>query len=141
MDAILLVDRHLVLFEVEVGDALLEDTSEQVVGDLVLIGEARTRDVFKTGQESLVGLMALGDSVERVLGELVVVSVVAESGGTLGKVAEIGFVLLFEKGVLDGQAVGHWLEVLGKDRTGYSRDKKQTLMKAHRLCRVPEGKP
>ena len=40
MDAVLLVDRHLVLFEVEVGDALLEDTNEQVVRELVLVGEA-----------------------------------------------------------------------------------------------------
>ena len=119
MDAILLVDWHLVLFQVEVGDALLEDTNQKVVGELVLVGEARSRDGLEPGKEVLVDLVALGDGVERVLGELVVVAVVAESGGALGKVAEIGLVLLFEKGVLGGEAVGNWFEVLGEDGTRY----------------------
>ena len=64
MDAILLIDWHLVLFEIEVGDALLEDTNEEIVGELVLIGEASTRDGFKPSKESLVGLVILGDGVE-----------------------------------------------------------------------------
>ena len=64
MNAILLVDRHLVLFEVEVADALLKDTNEEVVGELVLVGEAGTRDGLQSGQESLVGPVALGDGVE-----------------------------------------------------------------------------
>jgi len=64
MDAILLVDRHLVFFEVEVGDALLEDTNEQVTGELVLIGEPSTRDSSKSGKESLISLVALGNGIE-----------------------------------------------------------------------------
>ena len=51
MDAVLLVDRHLVLFEVEVGDALLQDANQEVVGELVLIGEAGGRDGLEAGEE------------------------------------------------------------------------------------------
>ncbi len=64
MDAILLVDWHLELFEVEVGDTLFEDTSEEVVRELVLIGEAGTRSGFKAGKEGLVSLVTLEDGVE-----------------------------------------------------------------------------
>jgi hypothetical protein len=117
MDAILLVDGHLVLFKTEVGDALLEDTNQEVVRELVLVGKARSRNGLQPGKEVLVGLVTLEDRVERVLGKLVVVVVVAEGSGAFGKVAEIGFVLLFEKRVLRGQAVGNWLDVLGEDGT------------------------
>ena len=55
---------HLVLFEVEVDDALLEDTNEEVVGELVPVGEASARDGFKSGKEGLVGLVTLGDGVK-----------------------------------------------------------------------------
>ena len=64
MDAILLIDWHLVLFEVEVGDALLEDTNQEVMGELVLVGEARTGDGFKPAKEGLVGVVAPGDGCE-----------------------------------------------------------------------------
>ena len=64
MDAILLVDGHLVLFEIEVGDALLEDTNEEVVREMVLVGEACGRDGFKPGKKGLVDLVALGDGCE-----------------------------------------------------------------------------
>ena len=40
MDAVLLVDWHLIFFKVEVGDALLEYANQQVVGELVLVREA-----------------------------------------------------------------------------------------------------
>jgi len=119
MDAILLVDRHLVFFEVEVGDALLEDTNEEVVGELVLIGEPSTRDGFKSGKESLIGLVVLGNGVEGVFSELIVVAVVAEGCGTLGEVAEIRLVLFLKKGVLSGEAIADWFEILGQDGTGY----------------------
>ncbi len=61
MDAVLLVDRHLVLFEVVVGDALLEDTNHKVVRELVLVGEAGRWDGFEPRKERLVGLVALGN--------------------------------------------------------------------------------
>src|SRR5262249_22316695 len=73
MNAILLIDWHLVLFEVEVGDALLEHTNQQVVGKLVLISKARGWDRLKPLEEVLVSFMPLSDSLERVVGELVIV--------------------------------------------------------------------
>ncbi len=133
MNAILLVDWHLVLFEIEVGDPLLQNADEEVVRELVLVGEASAGDGFQPRQEGLVGLVALGNGFERVLGELVVVAIVAKGGGALGKVAEIGLVLLFEKGVLSGKPVGNWLKVLGENATGYGEQKKQAMVKAHSL--------
>ena len=64
MDAILLVDWHLVLLEVEVGDALLKNTHQEVAGELVLAGEARMRDGFKSAEEGLVGTVTLNDGCE-----------------------------------------------------------------------------
>src|SRR5437879_10961628 len=81
MDAILLVDWHLVLFKIKVGEALLEDTNQEVVRELVLVGEASSRNGLQSGQEGDIGLVPLGDGVERVVGKLVIVAVVAESGG------------------------------------------------------------
>src|SRR5260370_42645598 len=139
MDAVLLVDGHLVFFEVEVSDALPEDTGQEVVG-LVLVGEPGSWNGFEPSKEVHVGLVALNDGVERVFGELVVVAVVAESGSALGKVSEGGLILLLEKCVLGGHAVGNWFEVLGKDGNGHSDYENQDLLKTHNICSVPEGK-
>jgi len=61
VDAILLVDRHLVFFQVEVGEALLENTNQELVGKLIPIGEAGGSDGLKAAEEVLVGFVALGD--------------------------------------------------------------------------------
>ena len=84
--------------------------------------------------------MALGDGVERVVGKLVVVAIVAEGCGTLGKIAKIGFVLLFKNGVLRGDAIGYGLEVLGEDEANEDEKKKQDLVDTHSVSRVPERK-
>jgi hypothetical protein len=42
------------------------------------------------------------------------ISIVAEGGGALGKVPQIGLVLLVEKGVLGGGTVGDGFEILGE---------------------------
>jgi len=89
------------------------------MGELVLVGESGGRDGLKPGKKGLVGLVALNNGVEGVLGELVVVAVVAVGGGSLRKLPQVGLVLLVEKCVLGGDAVGHWFEVLGKDTGGY----------------------
>jgi len=39
--------------QVEVGDALLEDTNEEVVGELILVGKAGDGDGIKAAQESM----------------------------------------------------------------------------------------
>ena len=119
MDAILLVDRHLIFFEVEVGDALLKDASQEIMGELVLVGEGGGWDGFKSGKEILIGLVVLGNGVEGVFSELIVVAVVAEGCGTLGEVAEIRLVLFLKKGVLSGEAIADWFEIFGQDGSGY----------------------
>jgi len=42
------------------------------------------------------------------------ISIVAEGGGALGKVPQIGLGLLVEKGVLGGETVGDGFEILGE---------------------------
>src|ERR1700675_4955713 len=118
MHAVLLIDRHLVLFEVEISDALLEYSNEELARELVLVGKASARDGFQPAKEGLVGPVTHGDGVERVVAKLIVIAVVTEGRGALGKVTEIRFVLLFEKRVLGFDAVGDWFDVLGKGRTG-----------------------
>jgi hypothetical protein len=138
VDTFHLRNRHLVRLEVEVGYALAEDVNEEVVGELVLVGKAGSRDGLKLGNKGLVGLMATDDGVERVVGEFIVVAVVAVGCGALGKVAEIGLLLLFEKRVLGGEAVGDRLEVLADDSSGKGDYQKKILLKAHGLCSAPE---
>ena len=64
MDSVLLIDRHLVLFEIEVGDALLQHTNEKIVGELVLVGEASAWDGFNLRKKRLVALVALENGVK-----------------------------------------------------------------------------
>jgi hypothetical protein len=61
VDAIHLVNGHLVFFEVEVSDALLENANEEVVGELILIREAGGGDGLNAGEEGAVGLVALSN--------------------------------------------------------------------------------
>jgi len=68
--------------------------------------------------------MAPRDRAWRIVGEAVVVAVVAEGGRALRKVAEIGFIPLVEKSILRGQAFGKRLLFLGKNRCG-GADQKQ----------------
>src|SRR3984885_10414310 len=119
MNAILLIDWHLVLFEVEVGNALLQHADQQVVRELILIGKAGRGDGFELCEETLISLVPLKDGIERVLRQLVVVAIISVGGGALGKAAELGFVIIVEEAVLRGYAVGGGLRVLGEDRTGY----------------------
>ena len=112
------IDGHFVLFEVEIGDALLEDSNEEVVREMVLVGEARRGDGFQSAKESLVFFLSLADGVERIIGKLIVKPIFAARGGALWKIAEIRFVLLFKKRVLGGKAVGNWFGALSEDRTG-----------------------
>jgi hypothetical protein len=74
-----------------------------------------------------------------VVGELVVVAVIAEGSSALGKIAEIGFVLLVEESVLSGDAVGHRFNVLGAHGSNNGNQKEQAFVEAHGVCRVPDG--
>ena len=125
-------DRHLVFFEPKIGNALLEDANQQVVRKLVLIGESLGRDGLQPLEKRFVRLVPLGNRVERVVGEPVVVAVVPERSRALRKIAQICFVLLVEKTILCGQAVGHRLVILGKNRNGYSDQNRSEKRSAHR---------
>jgi hypothetical protein len=132
VDAILLVDGHLEFLERVIRDALLEDTDEKIVGELILLGESGCGDGLEAGEEVLIGLVALADGGKREVGELVVIAVVAEGGGALGEVAEVGFVLLLEEGVLSREALGDGLGVLGEDRGDECDEQADAVREAHR---------
>jgi hypothetical protein len=72
----------------------------------------------------------LRNGCEGALREFVVIAVIAEGRGALGKIAQIGFILLVEQRVLGGDAVGYRLNVLG-DTTRDGEEEKQTMSKAH----------
>ena len=59
-----LADGHLVLFELEVGNAVIETAHHHVVRKLVLIGEAGGRNRLEPLQKSFVELVAPDDCVE-----------------------------------------------------------------------------
>jgi len=116
--AVLLVDRHLVFLQVVIGDALLQNTDQQIVGELVLVGELRRRNGLDAGEVIAVGFVALSDGGEGIVGQLVVIAVIAESGGAFGEVAQFVFVVVVKKGVLRGESFRQRSGALGKARTG-----------------------
>jgi hypothetical protein len=111
------------------------------VRELVLVGETGRRDGLKPLEESFVSLVASGDSDKRIVGELVVVAIVAERAGALGRVLQIGLVLLFEKRILRSQALGRGFRVLGENGNGCRNedDEQDALVRAHKLRSLPEG--
>src|SRR5258708_247559 len=135
VDAVLLVDRHLVLFEIEVGNALLQQTDQQVMGQPVLAGKAGGGDGFNPFQERFVRLMAQSDSGERIIGKLVVVAIVAKGGGALRLIAQVGLILLLKKSVLGGEMLGNRFVVLGENG---DRGEYEEQVKVHMCVRVPE---
>ena len=68
MDALLLVDGHLVGLEVEVLDALLELALHELVGEEVLFGEVGGVDGGEADEVGLVVGVELGDVGEGVVG-------------------------------------------------------------------------
>ena len=56
-----LVNRHLVFFEIVIGDALLQDSNHQIVGKLIPVVEASGWNGLKPGEEGLVSLVILRD--------------------------------------------------------------------------------
>src|SRR5712671_7300756 len=64
VDAVKLIDRHLIFFQVEVGDALLEDSNKKVVGKLILVREAVRADRIEAAQEAAVRLITFCDGSE-----------------------------------------------------------------------------
>ena len=100
VDAVHLIDGHLVLFELVVVESLLEDASEEVVGEDVLLGEVGGGDGLEAFEEGDVGGVATADGCERAVGELIVVAIVSVGGGALRGVLEIGLIELFEESIL-----------------------------------------
>ena len=59
-----LAERHLVVFEFEVGAPLAQDTRQQLVRKFILLGKSIRRDGFEPGKESFRGLMVADNSLK-----------------------------------------------------------------------------
>lgn len=70
-----------------------------------------------------------------MVGQLVVIAIVAEVGGPLRKFAEIGFILLVKQRVLGGDACGNRLQilVLRGERKHSGKEEDQILSKVHKF--------
>jgi hypothetical protein len=88
----------------------------------------------------LVSAVTRGDGGEGVVRKLVVIAKVSEGSGALGKIPQVGLILLFEKGVLGGEAVRDGLGTLGEEGGGEKNQQAEALREAHRYWRVPEAK-
>src|SRR5277367_3388147 len=95
-------ERHLKLLQVVVLDALLKLTEEKVMGDHVLLGEAGSIDRFNAGQVCKVALVARRGGGERIVGELIVIAVVANGSRLRGIHLKVGLPRFVKKGILGG---------------------------------------
>ena len=111
MDAILLIDRHLILFQIEIGDALLQHANQQVVRKLILVGKTRRRDSFKPPQKRLIRLVPLRQPIQRIVVQLVVVAVIPKRSRPLRQKTQIRFVLLLENYILRGNPLSNRLRI------------------------------
>lgn len=100
-------ERHFELFEIVVIQALLELAEKKVVRDQILVRKAGRIDRLDLGQVGNLALMACSRSAKRVIAELVVVAIVADSSRLRGIHLESGLPRVVKKGVLSSQARGH----------------------------------
>ena len=104
MDAVHLVDRHLVLFQIVVIDALLEYAAEKIVREQILLGESGGRDRLQASEVGDVGGVVAINCSQGAIPELIVVAIISKGGRAFGAFFEIGLVDLFKEGVLRGDA-------------------------------------
>src|SRR5712675_1393554 len=117
VDAVKLINRHLVFFQIEIGDTLLEDSNKKVVGKLILVREAVRADRIEPAQEAAVRLITFCDGSKRVVAELVVISIIAVRGRASGKIAQVRLVLLVKESVLRSDAISNRFGILRKRAT------------------------
>ena len=90
---------------------------QQVLAGLFLIGESRGIDGGEAQQKSLLAGQLVVDGLHGVVGDLVVVALVADGGGELGIVLEVvlpvvveevveGLAAVFKRGLSSGLATG-----------------------------------
>ena len=96
--AALRIDGHLVILQVVIFLAFLQVAQEEVVRGAVFFAETSGRDGLDASEIRGVDLVAADDGGERVVAELVVVTVVADGGGERGREFEGGLPGLGEEG-------------------------------------------
>jgi len=99
VDAAHLVDGHLPLFEFGGFLVFGEGAQEQLAADLFLVGESGGVDGGEAEEEALFAGQAVVEGLDGVVGDLVVVALVAERGGKLRVVAEVVLPVVLEEGV------------------------------------------
>src|SRR6267142_6660375 len=61
VDAVKLINRHLVFLQIEIGDTLLEDSNKKSVRELLLVREAVRADRIQAAQEAAIRLITFCD--------------------------------------------------------------------------------
>jgi hypothetical protein len=131
VNAALLIDRHLIFLEIEIGDPLFEHTDHEVVRELVLIAKSRSCDRLHSLETLPIRLLPLQNRFERVIVQPIVVAIIPEGGGSLGEVAEVGLILRVEQSVLFGYALRNRLDGLGKTRDVQANEEEGAKECAH----------
>src|ERR1700722_9214904 len=80
--------------------------------------------------------MTAPDGIDRIVGQPVVVAVVSERSRALGKIAQVGFVLLVENSILRREPVGNGLGCLRKRSSGGGEQKQDSDGGSHRMISV-----
>ncbi len=99
MEAVELVQRHLVGLQRDAPQAVLQLPHHQLLAQPLLLGEAAGVDGLEAGEEAF-GLLLLQLGVgQRGVAEAVVVAVVADDGGGLRRILEVVLPLLRQQAV------------------------------------------
>jgi hypothetical protein len=104
MRAVHLVHRHFEFFERVVLVAPLQRPLHDLVREAVLLGKAIGRDGLQARQKTLVDRVLSLDRRKRVIGQAIVVAIIAIGRCALRMQAQVGLILLLEQRVLGGEA-------------------------------------
>ncbi len=105
MDAGKLSDGHLPVFEAGAFDLLFQGAHHECVIESLLLGKSGDVDRLKACQGLPVVLYVVGDGLVGKIGEAIVVAVVANVGGELGRSAH-GVLPLFVEETIEVGAAG-----------------------------------
>ena len=135
------VDRHLVLFKIEIRDALLQDTNQQVMRKLILITEPSGRNRIQAVQEVLVCFVPLRDGCERIVIQPVVIAIITESSRPLREISEVGLILLLEERVLLGDSLSRGFHALRNGGNTRSDEKDRRKEDTHGFIAYQRARP
>ena len=100
MDAVLLVHRHLEIFEIIVHVFALELSLQHAMAQQIIVAHSVSRDRFQPREEVVALLVPLRVCGERILSELRIVTVIPPGSGELGKILQLPPIKFVEQRIL-----------------------------------------